>query len=64
MMTEKAYRVFINLSEELNKAIRPRTRFRYVRTADLIAEMQELLIQPDSWQAWKERQEIKRREKI
>lgn len=61
MMTTKAYKEFVNLSDELNRVIRPRTRFRYVRTADLIAEMQELLIQPDTWQAWTVRQEHKQR---
>jgi hypothetical protein len=63
MMTEEAYREFMNLSEELNQAIRPRTQFRYGKTLDTLAEMQELLAEPESWQAWHERQKGGRCEK-
>ena len=56
MLTEEAYREFINLSEALIRAIRPRTRFRYGKTADLLASMQEFLVRPESWEKWHKRQ--------
>jgi len=58
LLTKKAYRELVGFNLELSQAIQPRTRFKWKKTLHLLATMQDYLIRPDSWEAWKERKKL------